>query len=151
MLNMPLALWRSALEAPEIRARCRRSHGLPRCARNDRGIHSKRWTLPDSLSAWSCIGAHDFDVAALGIFQNLVGLVVGGILLVLGGHAHLVGGTQAVGLGSDLIWWRGGRGLLGFVRCRLDFLWLSPCWLWRWQVIKSIPGIMGMKLLDGDW
>ena len=36
------------------------------------------------------IGADDFDVAALGIFQNLIGLVVGRVLLVLGGHAHVL-------------------------------------------------------------
>jgi len=49
------------------------------------------------------IGAHDLDVAPLGVLQNLVSLVVGGILLMLGGHAHVLGGAQQSGLRW---WWR---------------------------------------------
>ena len=53
---------------------------------------------------------------------------------------------MAVGIEIDRVTW-----LPGLVRCGLDFLWLSPCWLRRRQAIKSIWGNEGMKLLGGDW
>ena len=48
-------------------------------------------------------------------------------------------------VGIDRVTW-----LPGLVRCGLEFLWLSPCWLKLRQAIKSIPGNTGMKLLGGD-
>jgi hypothetical protein len=43
------------------------------------------------------IGPHDLDAAPVGVFLNLVSLVVGGVLLMLGGHAHVLGGTECFG------------------------------------------------------
>ena len=43
------------------------------------------------------IGAHDLNAAPVSVFLNLVGLVMRGVLLMLGGHAHVLGGTECFG------------------------------------------------------
>ncbi|KRH79071.1 hypothetical protein FERRO_01320 [Ferrovum sp. JA12] len=52
------------------------------------------------------IGAHDLDAPLVGVLTDLVGLVESGVLLVFGGHAHVLGGAKGSGLGVG-----GGRGV----------------------------------------
>jgi hypothetical protein len=44
------------------------------------------------------VGAHDRDAVLLGVFPDLVGLVLGRVLLVVGGHAHVFGGGEECSL-----------------------------------------------------
>ena len=40
------------------------------------------------------VGADDLDIAPVGVLLDLVSLVVRGVLLMLGGHAHVLGGAE---------------------------------------------------------
>ena len=59
-----------------------------------------------SRSAFVGVGAHDLDIAPLGVFLDLVGLVVRGVLLMLGVYAHVLPGAEG-GEGAGVV---GGSG-----------------------------------------
>lgn len=45
----------------------------------------------------SSIGAHDLNAALVGVLADLVGLIERGVLLVFGGHAHVLRGAEEFG------------------------------------------------------
>ena len=49
------------------------------------------------------IGPDDFDAAPGGVFPNLVGLILGRVLLMLGRHAHIFGGAEGDGRGCAFV------------------------------------------------
>jgi hypothetical protein len=58
---------------------------------------------PQSTLTFICICTYDFNSTLGRIFPNLVALVIGGILLVVSGHPHILGCSKQSGLRGGCI------------------------------------------------
>ena len=91
-----LKVFKSEVDAVELLATPRQMRAaVPLTALSARTVMQGRAAIDGQAAfAFVGVGADDLDVAPLGVFLNLVGLVVRGVLLMLGGHAHVLGGAE---------------------------------------------------------
>ena len=77
----------------------------------------QRGAAVDGQTAFALVGvgSDDLDVAPLGVLANLVGLVVRGVLLMLGGHAHVLRSAKGGGRCGGGRWFGCGFGYCGHV------------------------------------